>query len=46
MDFVWAKGFCKQMLFLIPDSPIAVETLNKISCNESKDVALEVKIAK
>ena len=37
-DFKWAKGFCKQMLFFFPDSPIAVETLNKIACNESKEV--------
>jgi len=37
-DFEWTEIFCKQMLFLFPDSHIAVETLNKISCNESKDI--------
>ena len=38
-DFELAKICCKQMLFLIPDSHIAVETLNKISCNVSADMA-------
>ncbi|KKL47399.1 hypothetical protein LCGC14_2335940, partial [marine sediment metagenome] len=32
----WTKSLCEQMLLLYPRSHIAVETLNKISCNESK----------
>ena len=36
----WTEMCCRQMLFLIPGSPLAVETLKKISDNASKDIDL------